>query len=141
MNFNGAVKVDNEKLHKFVQVWDKTLQQYNLAEEQALEWADVEFEKLNWLKKWLYKNEDNKVFKVTALYKEDGKYFGMFCTFDKILMHLGFLPDLSRWSDLFWKKNLAGEIKSLVKCGGPVYLNPAQAKLVEDFINMEDIEL
>lgn len=139
MKFEGAVLVSNQRLRDFLEVWDKTVAQAIDAEEKALAWAEIEYEKLSCWQKW--KSPDSVVIgkykKLDAVFSSKGFYWGVFDNLDYVLRGLGFLPDRSRYKRLYWDKELADQIYNMERCGEPVYLNPKQAGLVNEFLEME----
>lgn len=152
MNFEGAVQVDRERIKKFLDVWKENSQWYDNRMDEIINKATKHFnqwwDEKSWLGKWWwdeYKNVSGmKVLLWWLKYEKDVRGTNsMFFSHNHLiycLIELNEIPSLSRWDYLVLNKSMHSNIKNMYECGEPVYLSPSQARLVNEFIEMDPLE-
>ena len=154
MNFEGAVQVDRERIKQFLDIWEENSDWYdnrideitNTATKLLNEW----WSEKSWLGKWWY-SEYKEVCHIGVLkwwlkYEKGVRRTGTFSSFFNNrhltchLLELNELPPKNRWWDLTLRRSDHDNIEDLYKCGEPVYLNPSQAGLVNEFLEMKSLK-
>tara|TARA_R110000744_G_scaffold279551_3_gene391757 strand:- start:858 stop:1289 length:432 start_codon:yes stop_codon:yes gene_type:complete len=132
-NFNGAVMVDSKKIRDAL-YWNKTYYNYNnkrmrelkkLAKEHVKSWSR--------LKRW-FNNDgyyDDLDFSIFV-----GKYVNMFDSLEDGYLSAGLICEKEHKVLRYHSYSCMGtyhDLLSMINCGEPVYLNPEQARLVNDW--------
>ena len=149
MKFEGAVQVDRERIKKFLEAWEENSDWYDNrmkeVEEEARKFLEDWWNNKSWLGKWWHKNyQDYSTVRLWLRY-EKGVYPArslFYSNYIDDLIKIQELPELNRWENMLtWRRREEyKDIKRLYKCGEPVYLNPSQAGLVNEFLEMKSLK-
>ena len=132
-NFNGAVLVSNKKIINAL-YWNKTYFNYNnkrmrdlkeLAKEHVKHWGK--------LKRWFNKNNhyDDQDFGIFV-----SNYINMFDGFEDGYLKAGLICKKEHkilYHHSYSRMDCYHDLLAMVECGEPVYLNPTQAKFVNEW--------
>ena len=154
MKFEGAVQADRERIKQFLEVWEENSDWYdnrieeitNTATKLLNKWWDEK----SWLGKWWY-GECKELCHLGVLkwwlkYEKNVSGLGTMSSFLNnnhlifYLEELNELPCRARWWTLTLNRSDYRNIENVYKCGEPVYLNPSQAELVNEFLEMDSLE-
>lgn len=135
MKFNGAVLVENKRINNAYNNYSKINEHHKEVLEAAKEKAIAEVDTWSGFAKWWYKDE-------TPFDMWVKRYrLSFFCSSVHTLYHKEFMSeDTYNWCDrsAWGLKSDMNDLYAFVSCGEPVYLNPHQARLVNEFYKEEE---
>tara|TARA_R100000951_G_scaffold114219_1_gene118016 strand:+ start:760 stop:1176 length:417 start_codon:yes stop_codon:yes gene_type:complete len=131
--FNGAVLVDNEKIEQAL-CWYKLY--FNANNKRARELkakAKLHVAGYGKFKKWYYSSSKREDKELSVFI---GKYLNMFDWLCDGYFRAGLICEAEYkilMTHNYDRDELYGDIKAMISCGKPVYLNPTQARFVNSW--------